>query len=334
VAENLKKHEIFVMTSRAPDADPTILFSRVRSPDMGLAQLSVSVPQNHRPGEIELPRSGLPDPERHFTVTDPKVFASERNFTSALQAELDKRSAKDRDILIFVHGFNTTLSEAVLLLGQFVEDSDYKGVPVLFSWASSGRVLDYVYDMNSVLIARDDLLRGADLVAKTNVKAVDLLSHSLGNLLTVEAMRQAKLENAFNRIGRLRTVIMAAPDIDADLFRQQLAPFATKERQFYILVSRDDYALSFSRFLARGVPRVGNDDVEDLAGLGVTVIDLSEIAVNGSSHSKFADSPEVVQLIGKRLSVDGSMEATNRTGSLLSSLLLLPITVTSATLGQ
>ena len=82
------------------------------------------------------------------------------------------------------------------------------------------------------------------------------------------------------------------------------------------------------------MPRVGNEDVEDLALLGVTVIDLSEIHVNGSNHTKFADSPEVVQLIGKRLSVDGSMGARNSPGSVVPSLLLLPITVTSATLAQ
>ncbi|SDJ41952.1 Esterase/lipase superfamily enzyme [Lutimaribacter saemankumensis] len=329
----LKKHEIFVITSRARDNDPTILFSGKRSPEIGLAKLSVSVPPNHKPGEIEFPRSGIPSPAKHFTVIDPAVFGSEGNFISALQAELNQRPAHNRNVLVFVHGYNTTLTEAALRMGQFVEDSGYEGVPVLFSWASSGRLLDYVYDMNSVLIARDNLLRGAYLISKTNAKAVDLLSHSMGNLLTVEAMRQAKLDGTFNRTGRLRHIIMAAPDIDADLFRQQLAPFADNERQFYILISRDDNALSFSRFLARGVPRVGNDDVEDLTGLGVTILDLSEIDVNGSNHSKFSDSPEVVQLIGKRLSVDG-LGNKNASGSLLSSVLMLPIKVTAATLSQ
>ena len=81
------------------------------------------------------------------------------------------------------------------------------------------------------------------------------------------------------------------------------------------------------------MPRVGNDDVEVLAGLGVTVLDLSEIDVNGSNHAKFADSPEIVQLIGKRLSVDG-VGTRNDSDSLLSSVLMLPITVTAATLAQ
>lgn len=333
VAANLREHEIFVITSRAPDSDPTILFSGRRSSEIGLAKLSVSVPPNHRPGEIEFPRTGIPNPDKHFTVTDPVVFASEGDFISSLQAELNRRPVHNQNVLAFVHGFNTTLSEAVLRMGQFVEDSGFEGVPVLFSWASSGRLLDYVYDMNSALIARDDLLHGAYLISKTNAKAVDIISHSMGNLLTVEAIRQAKLHGTFNRTGRLRHVIMAAPDIDADLFRRQLAPFADNERRFYILVSRDDGALSVSRFLARGVPRVGNDDVADLAGLGVTVLDLSEIDVDGSNHTKFADSPEIVQLIGKRLSVDGVGNRKDA-DSLLSSVLMLPITVTAATLAQ
>ncbi len=81
-----------------------------------------------------------------------------------------------------------------------------------------------------------------------------------------------------------------------------------ERRQFYVLISRDDIALSFSKWLARGVPRVGGSNAEALARSGVTVIDLSQIELDGSNHTKFAESPEIVQLIGARLSVDGSLE--------------------------
>jgi esterase/lipase superfamily enzyme len=50
------------------------------------------------------------------------------------------------------------------------------------------------------------------------------------------------------------------------------------------------------------VPRVGAANAEELERLGVTVIDLSEIDDSSSgSHSKYAGSPEVVQLIGAGL---------------------------------
>jgi esterase/lipase superfamily enzyme len=67
----------------------------------------------------------------------------------------------------------------------------------------------------------------------------------------------------------------------------------------YLLVSQDDYALRISRRIAGGVPRVGAADTAELEGLGVTVIDLSEVENSSSgSHSKFVGSPEVVRLIG------------------------------------
>jgi esterase/lipase superfamily enzyme len=74
----------------------------------------------------------------------------------------------------------------------------------------------------------------------------------------------------------------------------------------YILISKDDSALRVSRRIAGGVPRVGAADTQQLEQLGLTVIDLSEIGNSSSgSHSKFAGSPEVVQLIGAGLNSAG-----------------------------
>ena len=51
--------------------------------------------------------------------------------------------------------------------------------------------------------------------------------------------------------------------------------------------------------------RVGAADAQTLDSLGVSVIDLSEIEDSASgSHSKFAGSPEIVQLIGNGLKED------------------------------
>ena len=61
--------------------------------------------------------------------------------------------------MFFVHGYNNTTSDAVLRLAQFVEDSGFEGVPVLFDWASAGELTRYVYDLNSSLIARDKIRR-------------------------------------------------------------------------------------------------------------------------------------------------------------------------------
>lgn len=324
---DVARHKLFVMTTRALDPDPAVLFSSRRANGLNFASMVVTIPPTHQPGVVERPDALPPDPSKFLTVVEPLLHEGDDAFVAAVEAELRSRDPDDRHVLVFVHGYNTTLAEAVLRLGQFVEDASYTGVPILFSWASSGRLRNYVYDLNSVLAARDDLLTGAFLVGQTSATALDLVAHSMGNLLTVEALRQAQLMGQYNRTGRLRHVILASPDIDVDLFRRQLSTFPPEDRRFYVLISRDDGALRTSRIMAGGVARVGSGDVAVLAALGVTVIDLSEIQDGGSNHSKFAGSPDIVRLIGQRLSLDGPLE-TAASPSLIESLAVLPITIT------
>ena len=129
------------------------------------------------------------------------------------------------------------------------------------------------------------------------VAAIDM-----GNFLTVEAMKQARLQNRFDSSGKVKNVILASADIDVDVFAEQMSVFNPSERKFYVLISADDKALATSRFLARGVNRVGDADVAQLEALGVTVIDLTTVNdTNSVNHTKFADSPEAVQIIGAEM---------------------------------
>ena len=184
-------------------------------------------------------------------------------------------------------------------VGQFVEDSGFEGIPVLFTWASAGKASRYVYDLNSALVAREQVIDAAAIINRSIAKEYHLFAHSMGGFLTMEAIVYAAQTNRFNQTGRLSSIVLASPDIDLDLFRTQIASLDKNFDRFFILLSQDDFALRASRRLAGGVPRVGAADADALASLGVTAIDLSEIDDSRtSSHSKFTGSPEVVQLIG------------------------------------
>lgn len=159
--------------------------------------------------------------------------------------------------------------------------------------------------MNSVLAARPQLLRTSEILSGTRAKGLDLFAHSMGSLLTLEAIIEAELTGRLNRSNRLNNVMMAAPDIDIDLFRAQLKRLPSNRRDFFVFVSHDDRALRISRKISGGNDRVGAADAAELSELGVTVIDLSEIGdPESGTHSKFAGSPEVVQLIGTSLKKD------------------------------
>ena len=123
----------------------------------------------------------------------------------------------------------------------------------------------------------------------------------------MEGFVDAEHSGRLDPTGRIATVMLASPDIDIDLFRSQAAELPASFREkMYLLISKDDGALRVSRLIAGGVPRVGATDAEELEKLGVTVIDLSKIDDSSAgSHSKFAGSPEVVQLIGAGLNNAG-----------------------------
>lgn len=304
--ETATRHRIFITTTRSPAEEPGVFFSGDRAAELALAAVTVSVPPDHVAGAIERPKRLPPDPAREFAVVDPVVYAADRDFVAAINAELARRKPEDREVLLFVHGYNNTMSDSILRIAQFVEDTGFTGIPVLFSWASAGRTRDYVYDINSALAARPLLEEASGILTQTRAAGFDVFAHSMGTLLVTEVMVQSDIAGTLGSSGKLHNIMFAAPDIDLDVFHSQLSQIRNRPGNLYIFVSRDDRALSVSRRVSGGVTRVGAASAAELADLGVTVIDLSAIHDSSSgSHSKFAGSPEVVQLIG------GSLQRNN-----------------------
>jgi esterase/lipase superfamily enzyme len=227
------------------------------------------------------------------------------------RAQFDQRIVKTpgRHVLIFVHGYNTRFEEAVYRFAQITHDAHADVVPVLFTWPSRGRPLQYFYDRESANYSRDALeavLRA--VVEDPNVASVSMLSHSLGNLVAVEALRQMAIrDHGLSR--KIKDIMLASPDIDVDVFRRQIAEIEIDDKQppMTLFVSQDDRALGLSKLLAGDEPRLGAVDptVEPYRGIlekaHVHVVDLTTMAADDpSNHNKFAGS-EVVRRIGLRL---------------------------------
>ena len=134
---------------------------------------------------------------------------------------------------------------------------------MLFTWASRGKATAYVYDLNSATAARDGLEHTLRLLLRSNAEKVNVLAHSMGNWVTVEAFRQIRISGDLSSPPtRSATIFLAAPDIDIDVFKSQLRRFGKPQKPFYVVLSQDDRALFLSRTIAGGVTRVGdNPDV-------------------------------------------------------------------------
>lgn len=301
------KVEIFVATTREATAEP-VYFSGERGPKLAFARLDFTVPRSHKTGELELPDSGPGDPAKHFTVTNVQRLDL-APIIADVRREILRRPASERDVLVFVHGFNTNFADAAYRFAQIVYDSGFKGIPVLFTWPSRGQVIAYPYDRESAYYSRDFLELNLRAISRDlGTTRMDILAHSMGTLLTLEALRQASIRGDGSFGGKLRDVMLAAPDVDLDVFKTQMRQI---KRPVTVFVSADDRALDFSRRFAGDKTRLGavsakdTEIIAELEKLGASIIDLSEVSSGDSlNHGKFASSPKVVQLIGQRLQAD------------------------------
>ncbi|MFD1983208.1 alpha/beta hydrolase [Mesorhizobium newzealandense] len=295
-------HEIFVATTRQrATKDPRQVYDGDRSLTTSFARVDVTVPKSHKVGAIERVKgSANSNPAKDFTAKDVTFYEGAPQFAKAVGADIAMRG--DR-ALVFVHGFNNGFDDGIYRLTQIAHDTKYPGTPVLFSWASSGKTTGYIYDKESANAARDDLEATLRMLAKTRVKSIDIIAHSMGTWVTMEALRQLAITGDRDLDGKLGYVILASPDIDVDVFKKQMIRYGKPDKPFAILLSADDRALKLSSLISGDKPRVGDyGNAADLASYGVSVVDLSQ-AKGGDrlNHAKFADNPILVQLLGDRL---------------------------------
>ncbi len=303
-AKDADQITLIAATTRAPVEDPAVLYGGERGTSVSYARIGISVPRNRKAGTLELPRRSPGDPERTFAATS--ITPIDR---ADVAAAFRAPGPHKRRAFVFVHGYSTTFDRAVFRFAQLVHDSDADAVPILFSWPSRGRFLDYKRDLDNASYSRSDLANLLEAAIDTqSINEVVVLAHSMGAWLTVEAIRQIALRRG-GVPSKVSSLILASPDLDVGVFRRQVEDMGPKRPKITIFVARHDLALRLSRFISRGDARLGSIDpsqedyrraLSDLQG--VTVLDLSALSSGDRvNHALFATSPEAVRLIGDRL---------------------------------
>lgn len=293
---------VFVVSTRKDEGAGA---NEMRSDGADYSLQILSVPPKHQVGHVERPMFGAADPAKHFMEASRRGL-DEESFRNELATNISGRIGSNRDILLYVHGFNTSYDEARFRLAQIVEDGRFGGVPILFTWPSSNNLWSYEAARESATASRDvleSLLK--DLSEVPDVGKIHILAHSMGTWLSMEALRERAIAGSPDLNGKLGMVMLAAPDIDLSVFREQLAKLDASHVS--VLVSASDKALSLSRTLAGDRPRVGAldprkpQDRAALARLGVKVYDLSGESTGLIGHDTYADAPDVVRSIGMQI---------------------------------
>ncbi|MGZ2404251.1 alpha/beta hydrolase [Rhizobium ruizarguesonis] len=334
---NSTKVDMLVATTRSRSTIQGEMFTGERALAPAFADITVSIPPANvrKIGEVAWPRRLPSNPATDFATlkADEITRDDAKKWLSA-----SVRRSHDRSVLVFIHGFNNRFEDSVYRFAQIVKDSGVHSAPVLVTWPSRGSLLAYGYDRESTNYTRNALETFFQYLAKDpEVKEVSILAHSMGNWLALEALRQMAIRNG-RLPAKFENVMLASPDVDVDVFRQQIIDMGKQHPKFTLFVSRDDRALAVSRRVWGDVARLGAIDPEqapfkkELADSQITVIDLTKVKAGDSlNHGKFAESPEVVQLIGARIS-DGQTLTDSKVG--LGDKILAATTSTAAAAGS
>jgi len=297
---------IFVSTTRAVDTDGEI--STKRAKNASFLRYDISVPPQHEVGEVDWPR-GKPDPKQDFLTTRFERFNSSSSFTSNLSKALRNHPKGSREVVVFVHGFNNNFAEGLYRLAQLSNDMELQNPTVHYSWPSAGNPLGYAYDRDSALFARDGLENLLHSIKAAGADQILLVGHSMGAFLTVETLRQMSIGNNRDLRRLLNGVILISPDIDVDLFRRQTARIDPLPQPLVIFTSEKDRALRLAARLSGTHQRLGNvRNIDELADLKVTLVDVTDYSNGFTGHFNAATSPALLQILKRLRNLDAAFQ--------------------------
>jgi esterase/lipase superfamily enzyme len=287
----VKTLQIYVATTRERESPSENVFTANRASALNFAKFAVSIPPDHKSGNIEMP-TPPPDPQSSFAIVN-QAAMSEADFRKAVAPQGDTRRQKHKAI-VFVHGFNNNFQESLLRITQMQADAKIDGIPILFAWPSQGQVTAYETDKESARYSVSYLVALLTMLSRSpEVSDILVVAHSMGGMLTMEALRQLRSEGKKQVIARLGRVMLAAPDIDAQTFRAQVQAVGPLKPPLLVLVSKDDGALRLSSILGGGVRagaiNVENPVVQEAAlKAKAQVVDISKLASHDDlGHDQF-----------------------------------------------
>lgn len=284
---------------------PLVRFGSERANALTLGMAQVHVPPDRlfgtsgRPWKwpFQLPvlslsfLDGKEDPRRHFVLQKTEIL-------DPLAWEDLVRRGGSTDAFVFVHGFWTSFEDALYRAAQIFFDLQYGGTPVLFSWASRGQASGYGYDLESAAHGAEHFLQLLTHLRQSGISRVHILAHSMGNYLVLNALYDLIGANRDHSIGEL---IMAAPDVDRDLYLQRMARLRGRIPGLTLYASAKDRALSLSKSLRKDVPRAGDvPKTGPILADGVDTIDVTAIGEEmfGSGHGTYSSARSVLNDIG------------------------------------
>lgn len=300
---NYAQMRIFYATDRALTGQtvPNLTFGA--EPDsqgqLHLGECTVSIPRDHKMGELEGPSifrlEFSENPEKHVVL---QSVEQETSSTFFGRIAGHTKHSEHKELMVFIHGFDNSFADAARRTAQISYDLGFDGAAILYSWPSQGEANPIAYNKdtrNAELTAPhlQQFLR--DLVAGSGATTIHLIAHSMGNRPLTAAMQGiAKADKAKRPV--LNQVVLMAPDIDSDMFKQLAQQICPAAHRITLYASSKDEALILSSKYAGGYLRAGQGGSNIVVIPGIDSIDASDVDTNalGLFHQYYADNSTIL----------------------------------------
>jgi hypothetical protein len=223
----------------------------------------------------------------------------------AINAQL--ATSRHKDILVYVHGANTTVERAAGQASQLRHFTGRNAVVVVFVWPTAENFLRYGRDVTNSYASGPRLADLIRLLAQgTDARAIDVFTYSAGG--TVGSVGLAHLGTEIPAAAaRLGNVYHAAPDADFRGFVNDLQAYASHADRVTTAVNLGDSALRLAQAVNRA-SRAGRPDLRELdpdavewlleasQRLGIDVLQIHPETMPdmpASSHTFWYDDPWV-----------------------------------------
>ena len=303
---------VFYGTDRVRKEEPKrISYGGERARRLELGRALVTVPKTHqvpnieRPFAVRIPFTDITvyeqaeDPKQHFTLRELKALTREQ-FLELVRERIGGSISYRDQAVVFVHGYNTAFDYAVFRTAQMAYDLKFDSASFLYSWPSEAGITGYGYDRESSEQAEPYLREYLELVLEeTGAKSVSVIAHSMGNMPLLRVLQA--LGPSLPPGVQLNQIILAAPDVDRNLFENLAANIKQYGRGVTLYCSANDRAMAAARRVAGGVPRAGDVPADGPIVLaGIDTIDVSQTSTDylALNHSTYAETGALLNDIG------------------------------------
>lgn len=300
VLPNYAIMEVFFATDRKinDSSDVKSYFGAERGKlEYGTTKVSIPLGHHeHQTGELESPAiwklEFREDPEKHVVLLDILTF-DKASYFNAISQNVNK--SENNSAFIYVHGYNVTFEDAARRTAQMAYDLKFDGVPVFYSWPSHGSTPKYTFDEANIKWAENNIKNFLkDFLGKSSAENIYLIAHSMGNRALIRAYISLINEDPTLK-SRITEVILAAPDIDADVFKRDIAPALAKAGSPVTLyASSEDIPLKASKAVHGGHPRAGDSGENLIIMPGIESIDATNVKTGFFGHSYYAEERSVI----------------------------------------